>query len=76
MSFPHVPCPKCKRALAASGVVAVDGGAELPVYQCDECLVPGEALGVQMELALTFYIDELGRPVNPTAPDEPLSFEQ
>lgn len=55
------------------GVVSINSGPELPVYQCDECLVTGEALGVSMELALTFYVDEQGRPINPNAPDQPFS---
>ena len=66
------PCPKCGRLLAPSGVVSVDGGPELPVYQCDECLVMGEVLGVRMETALTFCIDERGRAFKPAAPDLPL----
>jgi hypothetical protein len=55
-----------------AGVVSVEDGPEQPVYQCDECLVMGEVLGVQMETALTFCIDERGRAFNPAAPDHPL----
>ncbi len=66
------PCPKCGRQLAPMGVVSVSGGPELPVYQCDECLVMGDALGVKMELALTFCVAENGRVFNPSAPDDEL----
>ena len=72
MAAATYPCPKCGRKLKPSGVVAIDGGPELPVYQCDECLVPGEVLGVKMEMALTFYVDERGRAINPAAPAKPL----
>jgi hypothetical protein len=67
-----VPCPKCGRMLNPAGVVSVEDGPEQLVYQCDECLVTGEVLGVQMETALTFCIDERGRAFNPAAPDRPL----
>jgi len=67
-----IPCPKCGRLLNPSGVVALDDGPELPVYQCDECLVMGDGLGLKMETALTFCIDEHGRAFNPAAPDDPL----
>ena len=69
------PCPKCARVLQPCGVIAVDEGPEQPVYQCDECLTPSEVLGVKMDMALTFCIDEKGRVFNP-ADHSPLSFEQ
>lgn len=47
----------------------------MPVYQCDECLMTMEALGVRAEVALTFAIDQAGRMVDPAAPDEPFSLE-
>lgn len=52
-------------------MVAVDEGPELPVYQCDECLTPGEVMGVKMEVALTFCIDANGRVFNPASPEDP-----
>jgi hypothetical protein len=52
--------------------VSVDDGPELPVYQCDECLVTREVLGVPLETALTFCVDENGRAFDPAAPDRPL----
>ncbi|MCI0703584.1 MAG: hypothetical protein L0241_21090 [Planctomycetia bacterium] len=67
-----VPCPKCGRQLTASGVVSIEDGPELPVYQCDECLVTRNAFGTLMEVALTFCVDENGRAFDPAAPDDPL----
>jgi len=31
-------CPKCSRLLKCEGVVSIDG-YELPVFQCDDCIV-------------------------------------
>jgi hypothetical protein len=58
--------------LHPSGAVSVDDGPESPVYQCDECLVTRDVLGVRMETALTFCVDDSGRAFDPTAPDRPL----
>ena len=71
-AYMKIPCPKCGRILQPSGEVAVDADPAMPVYQCDECLVPGEVLGVKMELALTFCVDEKGRAFDPANPDNPL----
>jgi hypothetical protein len=38
------------------------------VYQCDECLVPGEVLGVKMDVALTFTVDAAGTIVVASGP--------
>ena len=39
----------------------------IPVYQCDDCLVPGELFGepLDMDLNLTFYFNTDGRPIDP-----------
>jgi hypothetical protein len=55
------------------GVVSVDEGPQMPVYQCDECIAPGEVMGATMDLALTFCVDAEGRMFNPADPDEPFS---
>ena len=73
MSFPSRPCPKCRRLLEPCGVVQVEGGPEMPVYQCDSCVVPGEVLGVKMDLAVTFCTDEAGRMFDPADPETPFS---
>jgi hypothetical protein len=62
------PCPKCNRNLGASGVVTI-GGKQLPTFQCDECLMKVNFDGEEMELALTFMLDENGQPFDPAAPD-------
>jgi hypothetical protein len=58
---PH-PCPKCNRRLSASGTVGLGDGAEIPVYQCDECLEELDLKdgGPKLEMALTFAVDALG----------------
>ncbi|HEX8913857.1 MAG TPA: hypothetical protein VF796_16025 [Humisphaera sp.] len=71
--FPRHPCPKCRRSLAPSGVATVDG-AELPVYQCDECLVAVDFLGMREEQALTFAVTPDGRAVDPAEPDGEIRF--
>lgn len=68
-----VPCPKCGRLLNPAGVVSVGDGPELPVYQCDECLVTRSAFGTPMEVALTFCVGADGQPFDPSAPDSPFS---
>jgi len=58
------PCPKCARSLEPSGVMSL-GGAELPVYQCDECLHKVEFMGEEIELPLTFAVGADGVPFDP-----------
>lgn len=72
MAHPRVKCPKCGRYLDASGEMSIDGKRPRPVYQCDECLVTREALGMKAEVALTFCVDTAGRAFDPANPDEPL----
>lgn len=68
-----MPCPKCKRLLQASGVISLEGCRNtLPVYQCDECLMTVDLMGVQTEVAVTFCVDERGRIVDPASPDNEL----
>ena len=66
-----VPCPKCGRQLASSGTLTVLD-REFPIYQCDECLQVREALGIKLEGALTFAVNEAGQAFDPADPDTPL----
>lgn len=76
-------CPKCKRVLKQSGVITLPDGKELPVFQCDECLVnkPVFEGGEKFEMALTFALrsdgsgpNQVFEPVDPVDPDSRLSF--
>lgn len=61
-------CPKCSRLLTCEGVVSV-GGDELPVFQCDDCIVKKAVFGPgtkEFELAYTFCVDSAGRCFDPT----------
>lgn len=60
-------CPSCSRLLDACGAVSVDGGEEMPVFQCDDCVKPVVLFGESIELALTFYVNAQGQPVDPAA---------
>jgi hypothetical protein len=71
MSF---PCPKCNRILVRSGMVVVSG-RELPTFQCDKCVMTVEFMGDKMEVALTFTLDENGKPFDPEAPDGKLRLD-
>jgi hypothetical protein len=62
------PCPKCGRPLEPSGTVTT-GDRELPVYQCDECLVMTTLFGEPVETALTFCVGPDGKPFDPATPD-------
>jgi hypothetical protein len=70
-----VPCPKCKRPLAQVGEVVVNGHA-YPVYQSDndDCAVPWTVGDSVFPTAYTFIIGPDGKPHDPAAPHDPLSF--
>ena len=72
-----VPCPKCGRPLAPAGEVTVRippcGEQTFPTYQCDECLRTVQMFGEPVEIALTFCVDEQGRPFDPAEPDGKLT---
>ena len=61
-------CPKCSRLLKCEGVVSFLGD-ELPVFQCEDCIVkraifaPGTD---EIEMAYTFCVDSAGRCFDPT----------
>lgn len=60
-------CPKCSRLLKCEGVVSVDGD-ELPVFQCDDCVVKKPVFGPgteEFEMAYTFCVDAAGRCFDP-----------
>jgi uncharacterized Zn finger protein len=58
------PCPKCGRSLEASGLLTIDG-VDHPVYQCDDCTETATVFGEEMELAVTFAVDQAGRVFKP-----------
>jgi hypothetical protein len=61
-------CPKCSRLLKCEGVVAV-GDCELPVFQCEDCIVRRTIFGPgtdAIEMAYTFCVDSAGRCFDPT----------
>jgi hypothetical protein len=45
------------------------GDRTFPTYQCDECVVSREVLGLTMDVALTFCVNEHGQPFDPAGPD-------
>lgn len=60
-------CPKCSRLLKCEGVVSIDG-CELPVFQCDDCIVKKPFFGPgteEFEIAYTFCVDSVGRCFDP-----------
>ena len=61
-------CPKCNRTLSKSGE-AVVGQEVLPIFQCDECLVHADIMGVVIEVALTFAVDRSGHAFDPATTD-------
>ena len=60
----NVRCPSCRRPLAPSGEIVIDG-APLGVYQCDACTRPWTFDGQTFEAALTFALTEDGNLVDP-----------
>ena len=61
-------CPKCARLLTCEGVVSVSG-YELPVFQCEDCIVKKTIVGPDtepIEMAYTFCVDASGRCFDPT----------
>ena len=71
-------CPKCSRLLKCEGVASI-GGYELPVFQCEDCIVMKTIFGPgteAFEVAYTFCVDSAGRCFDPSeglgeGPDEP-----
>lgn len=61
-------CPQCSRTLERSGVVEFEGKS-FPVFQCEECVVKCEMFGEEFDVALTFAVDEEGRPFDPASED-------
>ena len=67
-AFPEIhACPRCGRLLLQSGEAVVED-FRLPVFQCDECRVEVDLAGDKAEAALTFTLDEDGRPFDPASP--------
>ena len=62
------PCPRCRRPLPSQGTVKI-GAEKLRSYQCDHCLVLVDLFGAKHEAALTFCVDDKGRPFDPASPD-------
>jgi hypothetical protein len=61
-------CPRCSRLLKCEGVVSV-GGYELPVFQCEDCIVKTAIFGPvtdEFEMAYTFCVDSAGRCCDPS----------
>jgi hypothetical protein len=61
-------CPKCSRLLKCEGVVSFLGD-ELPVFQCEDCIVKRAIFGPgtdEIEMAYTFCVDAAGRCFDPT----------
>lgn len=60
-------CPRCSAELESSGVLTI-GPIEMPVFQCETCLVSRELFGPgsgEIEMAFTFAVNSLGQPVSP-----------
>lgn len=69
-------CPRCSRLLKREGVISV-GGDELPVFQCDDCIVKQAVFGPgteEFDMAYTFCVDAAGRCFDPLE-DPALSFD-
>ena len=61
-------CPKCSRLLKSEGVISICR-EELPLFQCEDCIVKRAIFGPgtkEYEMAYTFYVDSAGRSVDPT----------
>ena len=61
-------CPRCSRLLKCESVVSFLGD-ELPVFQCEDCIVKRVIFGPgtdAIELATTFCVDSAGRCCDPT----------
>ena len=60
-------CPKCSRLLKCEGVVSI-GGFELPLFQCEDCVVRKPVFGPgteEFDLPYTFCVDSAGRCFDP-----------
>jgi hypothetical protein len=68
MAFMKTPCPKCGRQLQQSGETTIDDQT-YPVFQCDECVATVDIGGEPFVVALTFALDDRGRPFDPASPD-------
>ncbi len=60
-------CPKCSRLLTCEGVVSI-GGYDLPLFQCEDCIVKKAIFGPgteEFEMAYSFCVDAAGRCFDP-----------
>jgi hypothetical protein len=61
-------CPKCSRLLSCDGVVSILGD-ELPLFQCEDCIIKRAIFGPgtdAIEMAYTFCVDSAGQVFDPT----------
>ena len=58
-------CPSCNRSLQQSGVVTTDDGKTFPVFQCEHCVRKTTLFGGEIEVALTFAVDDAGNVFDP-----------
>lgn len=62
------PCPKCKRVLAQSGELTIEG-VVMSVFQCDHCTAPSILFGVPFNKSYTFVLRPDGTTFTPPEPD-------
>ena len=64
-------CPKCGTLLESSGTISLDG-TDVPLFQCDSCVVVKNIFGEPFPVALTANVNATGQPFDPVD-DELLS---
>jgi uncharacterized Zn finger protein len=57
-------CPKCGAELQSAGIIHIEG-EDCSVFQCDSCSIVKPFQGRPFEVALTFAVDDAGRPFDP-----------
>ena len=61
-------CPGCGAQLESVGTMTL-GDCECSVFQCDTCVVSKPICGEPFDVALTFAVNDAGKPFDP-ADDE------
>jgi uncharacterized Zn finger protein len=63
-------CPKCGSEIESAGVIHTNG-QDCSVFQCDSCVIVKPIFGRPFDVALTFAVNDAGRPFDPVD-DEPV----
>lgn len=66
----NLRCPKCKLWLQDSGAVRI-GDMAFPTFECPQCVIETNELGVRSVSPVTFSVDRTGHIIDPATQQPP-----